>query len=837
MSMDKPQFYVNAFGDRYLYEVNRGTFNHLGAAAVFQKNFGTKLLAEDILNIVIGTDSGVLVRHVNEQGLPKGTRYLFVELDNLLPIIREALADLELDENITIVGQHEMTDNLKTVRFSDYANIGRIKVIESIGALDAYMGEYQATVADVRQQLDAILWAYNSQLSNPSFIRCQLHNLLEEHVPASILRDSFRGRTAALLGGGPSLDDILPWIAKHQNDLCIFAVSRITRRLHEIGITPHVVASIDPNDVSFDVSKEFLTLDPRVVLAHANHVHPKLLTQWCGRSIYLDRRYPWEREDKTDNISSLGPTVTNTAFGLIRAMGFERVIFGGIDLCYGNDGYSHAKGSNEYDAGPRVAGNEIRVPTNGGGNAETPPDFYTAIKSFGDQAMSAVKQGMRVINPAANAAVIEGVTYQPLETIDLESTGSDPFEVLHATLPPDTTELRLNNVNVMQRELARINGRLRKIDQLAIEALACNEGLFGRNGKTADFKYKKRMDKIERQLDSKFKDVSEIVRLFSARAFLYMPPSDREWTDDEIERAGNTYYTAYRENIGLLLKLVEEAQTRFKSAIEEESENPDFEQLLKQWDKDGVPGRAQVWRYRHPDVATRLSADTKTRFEELDRLFEQTLQARDTGHARRAKEDASLAPVASRMQLLFKQGKRTELTNIVELLRRLSGDEAAELVQLGLGYIVELDGDQVAAFDHYAELIELVRKGLQKEEDDSPNQRLEDALGRMAVITIALEQHEQALLVMQTLADLSPAYQPQYAELLRLSGNTNAAIDVYTHYLNAAPDDLISMLRLGKLYQSIGVKEAAKTAFDYVLEKEPDNKTARSLLDQLDSAA
>ena len=70
-----------------------------------------------------------------------------------------------------------------------------------------------------------------------------------------------------------------------------------------------------------------------------------------------------------------------------------------------------------------------------------------------------------------------------------------------------------------------------------------------------------------------------------------------------------------------------------------------------------------------------------------------------------------------------------------------------------------------------------------------------------------------------------------------LRGNIDAAINIYTGYLNMAPGDLVSMLRLGKLYQSIGVKEAAKTAFNYVLQQEPDNKTARSLLEQLDSAA
>ena len=835
--MDKPLFYVNAFGDHYLYEVNRGSFNRLGAATVFRQHFGEKLDAEDKLSIIVGTDSGTLVRHINEQGVPKGSRFLFVELDELLPTILETLSDLELDDSITIVGHQDFTAPFKAIRFSDYANIGRIDVLESIGALDAYMGEYRIAVADIRQQLDAIMWAHNSQLSNPSFIRCQLHNLLEEHVPASILRNSFNGRTAVLLGGGPSLDDILPWVSKHQHNLCIVAVSRITRRLRETGVTPHIVVSIDPNDVSYDVSKEFLTLDSRVVFAHANHVHSKLLTQWHGRSIYLGRHFPWQDNKAADNIDAAGPTVTNTAFGLIREMGFERVIFGGIDLCYSSDGYSHAKGSNEYDAGPRVAGYEIHVPTNAGKNAETPPDFYTAIKSFGNQAMSAVQQGMTVINPAENAAVVEGVRYQALDSIELAHAKKDPFEILHAALPPDTAELRLDNLKTMQTELARVNGRLRKIDQLATEALACNDGLFGRAGKTAHFKYKKRMDKIERQLDNKLKDVSEIVRMFSARAFLYMPPSDREWTDDEIEQAGKTYYTAYRENTALLLKLVEDAQARLKTATQEESENPHFEYLFKQWDKDGVPGRAQAWRHRHPKAAARVPTDIQARFEEFDRAFEQTLQARDTGHARRSKDDTSLAPVASRLQLLFKHGKREELENIVKLLRQLPNEEATELVQLGLGYVTELSGDRAKAFDHYAELIELVRKSLSADEDNSRNRRVEDALGRMAVITIALERHEQALLVMQTLADISPAYQPQFAELLRLTGNTDAAINVYTNYLNTAPSDIVSMLRLGKLYQSIGVKEAAKTAFDYVLQQEPDNKTARSLLEQLDSAA
>ena len=48
--------------------------------------------------------------------------------------------------------------------------------------------------------------------------------------------------------------------------------------------------------------------------------------------------------------------------------------------------------------------------------------------------------------------------------------------------------------------------------------------------------------------------------MFSARAFLHMPPSDREWTDDEIEQAGKTYYTAYRDMVDTVRQASPEAR-------------------------------------------------------------------------------------------------------------------------------------------------------------------------------------------------------------------------------------------------------------------------------------
>lgn len=830
-------FFVNRFGDRYLYDVNRNAFNQFGATAVFKRRYGEGLFAKDSLTIVVGTDSGLLLKYVQDHGVPDGSRFLFLELDTLLPTVEAEIDTDALDERILLRGQKALSELLKDLAFSDYANIGAVRLIESLGVTDNFFDGYRDHFTAVRQELDAIQWLHNVQLSNPSFVRRQLENLIEQQVPASVLGGRFGGRTAVLLGGGPSLDDMLEWIRAHRDALFIIAVSRVCRRLREAEVTPHVVVSIDPTELSFDISKEFLELDARAVFAHANHVAFPLLAQWRGRSVFLDRRYPWVCKDEAANINAAGPTVTNTAFALAQAMGFERLIFAGIDMCHSIEGYSHARGSNEFDAGPMFGQANMRVTTNSGRLAETTPDFFNAITSFGAQALAARQQGMHVVNPAPGAAVINGVDHVPLDEIDIAPLDEDPFDTLHACLQGDAPDQRRERLRAIQRELARAHDQLRKIRALAGEALTCNDGLFGRSGKQADFRHKHRMDKIERQLDSKYATFAEIVKMFSAQAFLHMPPSDREWTDDEIEQAGKTYYTAYRNNAGTVLELVEAAQQRIITALSEDSEAPDYDRMFAQWQKDGIPGRARVWRHRHADLAGSLDPALQQRFDSIDAEFRSLLAKRDTAHAQKMRDEASLGPVRGKLQTLHRAGDSGELANMATQLGKLEGPESEQLTRLAQGYLAELDGEQEAAFEHYAALIDLARAQLDGDADESPNPRLEDALRRMVVIALAESWHEQALLVLETLAGISPAYQPQFAELLRLSGNPEAAANVYTQYLSQAPGDHVTMLRLGKLYQSIGAMDAARTAYTYILDQDPDNQAARTLLDEIGTAA
>ena len=63
------QFITNGFGDELLYEVNRNTFNRLGANALYAQQYGKSLRQEDTLYVVVGTDSGLLPRWLKDQGV------------------------------------------------------------------------------------------------------------------------------------------------------------------------------------------------------------------------------------------------------------------------------------------------------------------------------------------------------------------------------------------------------------------------------------------------------------------------------------------------------------------------------------------------------------------------------------------------------------------------------------------------------------------------------------------------------------------------------------------------------------------------------------------------
>jgi len=833
------QFISNAFGDTVLYDVNRDAFDRTGSAAVFQRHFGESLKREDSLFIIIGTDSTLLAQWLLKDDLPEGTRYLFIEPKSIIEPMRERLPQIEELPNVRLVTEDEWQDCAEAFQFQEYSYLDQVKVIQSIGAMDAYFTEYRRLFWDTQTTVKEMVWHVEFQLGSQAFVQRQIENIADNRDSAICLKNTCKGRTAVLLGGGPSLDELLPWIKQHRDAVTVIAVSRICRRLLEIDLQPDIVVSIDPHPVSFDVSKELLRFNHDTLLMHSFHITPLLLSQWSGPAVYYGERLPWKSKANDDNLVGQGPTVTNTALSMAVQLGFSQIVLAGVDLCYNREGHTHAAGSNERNAGPLLGNVGIQVETNGGWMADTRHSFASAVEIMGNQAKKALTHDCHIINPAAGSAKIPNVEHLPVDDIELPQDKDSAAEHLREFLPENNHSHRIAHLNRMLKSIANANGKLRAIKHLADDALECNDGLFGRNGKTADFKYKKRMDKIEKKLDREYKDISPLVKSFGSRRFLRLvrPDKDREWSDDDIEKWGRAYYEAYNESADALLEMLEDAQQRIRSRLDEDSDTPDVQALIKQWNADGAPGRALVWLSAHSDKKKTLNDLEQAALNNSINAFEDIMQETETEQAKWCSNNYTLAPVRSKLQILFQQQDREELVHTSDELKKNDSTEAIDLAALSDGYLAELDGDKESAMAFYNLLVDRAAEHMDENDGQLPRSpQLEDALRRMSGIALDKRDTDTALLLMSTLASISPSYESQYAELQRLTGDLQGAINTYADYLEKAPNDFGAMLKLGKIFNQVGVAESAIWAYNYVLEKDPNNQAAQTLLNELQTS-
>ena len=339
------------------------------------------------------------------------------------------------------------------------------------------------------------------------------------------------------------------------------------------------------------------------------------------------------------------------------------------------------------------------------------------------------------------------------------------------------------------------------------------------------------MDKIERRLDREFHAITPIVKSFGLQGFLrLLRPGDEDWDDHELRDWGERYYTIYRDAARAVRECIEDAQQRLAARQRELEPRTPLETLARDWREQGIPGRFRYPARRFPE---RLAGGDDT-IAALQQALDDQLQERDTAHARRTRELHRLGPVRGRLLLALEQEDHAELERLAEVLERYPGDEARELALLAHGYLAELNGDPDAALRHYEAIVADAAEHLDAQPETNP--RLEDALRRMSQITLQRQDTTTALQVLDALAALSPAYEPQYAQLLRLAGRIQDAVDVYVDYLKKVPDDQAVMLRLGQLFQEAGALESARWAYDQVLAKDPTHSTALQLRASLEEA-
>jgi len=817
------EFKSNPYSEKYLYSVNRDTFLKQSSSNIYKKHFMEKLLEEESLYLIVGTDSGLFLNYIMQQELPKNTRYLFIELPHLIEKIESTLPDNYDKDTFVITTLDKWTEAAEELEISIYIYRDNVRYIKSLAVVDSFLIEYNETNQKLSQELETLFFFTRALVGVYPFMTKQLMNIADNRISSTVMNNRFAGESCIILGGGPSLDEEIEWIKVNQNNIVIIAVSRIAKLLLSHNITPHIIVSVDPYDVSFDVSKEQLLLPEKVLFLQANCVNPSLLSQWHGRSIYIGKRFPWE-EKSDENCHSLGgPTVTNTALKAAIEMGFTTVLLAGVDLCHSKSGVTHASKSIEANVGPLLGQPGVWIETYCGDMAETQIAFNNAVLALSAQAKDAIKDGVTIYNLSKNAAKAKYIEYLPTTALSFDDTQEDIWDKIESYTPNMTQDLIRKDNNFTLTKVSKMLTDLRKVKRLADEALECNINLFKTKGEESDnFKYKLRMDKIEKTLDSHYKKTTSFIKNFGLDKFIKSAQTSHEdWSDEKVEETGRVYYQAYIDSSDSLVQLLQQTVQRIKSRIEEEKNIPNFKLLFEQWRKDKHYGRSVAWKNNIRHQYIELPTAYQKQANEFTELFEQLLKNEDTEYLKEIQVLSSLAWVKRKIIILYNQHNTNAIQVIAASLRQHmdESDEYKNLYLLAEAYSSLLRKKYPEALQCFESL---------------PSEEIElDELQQIANLYLKLSLHAEAEAALKKLSMISHEYTPQYAKILRLRGKPQESIDVYSQYLTEQPTDIEAWLELGKLYLNSNSNESAKIAFQCILQQDPTHILASEYLTRI----
>ena len=820
-SQDLGPFFENKYGDKYLYSVNGSTFAKMPAPEVYKDFFGENLFKEESLFLVIGTDSGLMIKYIIEQGVPEDSRFIFLELPEVITRLAEVIALAELPESIQLTSLDNLAAALSKFQARHYIYSKQLFTQPTLCSMDLQLSAYSDLQAEVQAAMTQAVWNTELHLGNHGFVERQIENLADNRLSSLCLRnfkDKLQGKTAVVLGVGPSLDDILPWVKEHQEELIIIAVSRACRRLHEVGIIPHFIVSVDPSIYSFDVSRDMLHFCADSIFVHGVHVSPPLVGHWSGTHLYMGPRFPWATPLNIPTLPPHGPTVTQTALTIATELGFSQVVLGGVDLCFNHEGQVYGKTTQGREKGLNPGGVHGGVETYGGWQAETIYAFVGGISVTGLIAAQAKQAGCRIVNMAIGAAKIPNIDFVPTDQIELEPLDFTPKEILSQIIADDPSISEKIHCQEMLTELVRAKNAYKMIEKLSLKAIQINNDLFAGESSGGN---KKLLDKIEKQLNGKLAEFSVFAKRYGILKFLKIvqPGKDSLEKYDDVEKAGRLYYEAYRDTARVLTGLLEHGEKRLRMRLEEHSDVINYPELLDYWDAGKLYGRAEIVKQTRPDFFREIKEDDLVMLDTITEKFIFFMDRKEnlSPISKPTKKDYTL--LKSRLQLFFVRQTVNSLRILSDDLASDDTSEGKALYLLSRGYLMELEKNLEKALQYYEKVV-----------DGEDQSVLEKALVRIAAISFVLKDDANLKLAFECLAHLSPLYMPKYADLLWLEGDIEQALETYVSYMNKVPSDLLSMLKLGRYYLEAGSLEGGEMAYDYVLEKDPDNRTAQEML-------
>ncbi len=793
------------------------------AQKVLAEHFGGRLHQEDRLYIIIGSDSGQLLRFIREHApTPRGSRWLVIEPEGVLQTLQQNPAlGTYCDDYVQLVAFDEWRERANLLQLSAYFRIDGVRLERSLGALDNTDPDYVEHTARLDAHLTAERFRTIAQINAAPFIEPNILSAPNFHGGVDSFEKIFAGKTAVIVAGGPSLDDQINWLIEHRNALFVIAVSRVSGRLQAVGLKPDIVVTVDPFPISLIVSRQIFDFSDETILFTGSHPYPELTNRWPHTIFCVGQLVPWADQTVNDHrsIPSLGPTVTHTAAQLAVFMGFREIVFFGLDLCHAPDGRTHAAGSSEAEAGPIMDFSAIPVTTNKGESTWTTPDYFAGIQAMAE--IAGLYKSVRFVNPGPNAATINHVEFEPLRNITVPPGNFDRFPLDRIRLNTNR-EVRATHLKALAESMEAITEDMRKVTNLAQLGLESNQAYFNLTHPARQKRHKRRMQAIDRLFEGRYRQAARLAQRAAKRAILQtaLPHDFFELDRQQAENLASRYYDAIREEARRLVGPLELARNRIDTRLMELRDDVDSEEIASRYLEFEEPERIG-WLEANRETTSGPQAK-RARLAYASSI-ENLLEKDRERHRRKRSPRASLRQIERH----FTSQKPKALASLASSLEyHKEADVARPYARYADGLLNELSDDLLVAAENHAKVVEHA----------DPQQDavlLEHALLRMSHINLEAGQSENALAILQTAATLNPTHWRLVARLALLENEAETGITALTRHLEHFPSDVGRIKQMIRLFVALQIPDGIDFCEQYLPYCSPTGRSElREFLDQ-----
>lgn len=787
-------FSENPWGEKYIEEINRTDFTNALSTDLFNQILDFNLQEENCLFIISGSDSGLLLPWLHKQKIGRGSRLAVVELDEVYALVAPAYRGLLDDSHAGNAGGSASTITLHKFSTwqddifdgSDHAWIrgGTVRLLESNASSADYSRLYTAMHRAISKATEQRMTEVSTGLNREIFSKMQFRNAVDSIEPLRINSKIGQGKTAVVLGGGPSLDLHLDWIKQHRENLFLIAVSRIANKLLKEELKPDLVVSVDPQDVSYEVSKQGV-LWTDVPLAYNYHVSAKLLQQWQGPTFYMGRRLPWHSEEQEKNcVPACGPTVSHAAVIIATHLGFSQILMTGVDLCFSASASTHADDSPEQMIQKMPTLCNAQVKTYTGRIAGSNILLKNSVDALEEIGAYSRQQNIQLYNLSEDAAYCPSIGHLATHNVELPEEKPTLSEYVNL----DVRSVTMKELENLEREFKRARHIFSKIRTMCTKAKTLVEQIHGKNAVGNSAKISSKLARLRKQIESEYPEYINAVTYHYGIEFskTNVPTDFNDMSAEELVGWGQHYYKLVERGARSLIEEIDAQIPRLQLRRDEQDVNVDIRQLVKRWREDETPGRILRWKRLNWG---NVKPQERAWIQRTIGKFRATLNAPTAKYSQFYRsQNENVDNVLKSLVFLMENQSISEL-QAIELKLDASVWPYSAFKPYTAGLIKILQDDRTSAMGEFQGAIDICSARMDTHPDaiDSMKRLIEECLVRMTSCSMKLNDYQSAMTTLGMLCEMLPSYVVSYAKMLDLCGQRDFAIELLQSYVELYP--------------------------------------------------